>query len=317
MSKETSYLKAGYFYRNMRGLVEHAALLQKLVYLRNVEPHRRCVRFCPTWGLYSSDYASLLPSVRNVLRCFAIALSRKSAVLSGEAAACVLGIPFLENNKLMKTVTVTLPGRMKPPARNQRGEHVTYSSRLLPPEDIVIENGIRVTSISRTFLDFVASGSKENALSFIEAAFYQKRTSKARVARDLKNMPKLAGKPDALALLSMARENSESLYETKARYMIEVAEIFGVESIETQAVVAFTDTTYRIDILINGFLGIEIDGRSKTKNNPEALIEERIREKRIQNRGYVMIRYHPDELTSGFISDIFNLLHNHQKLKAA
>ncbi|GAA1474852.1 hypothetical protein GCM10009621_19650 [Corynebacterium felinum] len=217
----------------------------------------------------------------------------------------------------MKTVTVTLPGRMKPPARNQRGEHVTYSSRLLPPEDIVIENGIRVTSISRTFLDFVASGSKENALSFIEAAFYQKRTSKARVARDLKNMPKLAGKPDALALLSMARENSESLYETKARYMIEVAEIFGVESIETQAVVAFTDTTYRIDILINGFLGIEIDGRSKTKNNPEALIEERIREKRIQNRGYVMIRYHPDELTSGFISDIFNLLHNHQKLKAA
>lgn len=299
-------------YKVMQGLCLLGVLVGELVYLRRGD-HRvaGCVTLCPTWGIAQTRLRGLFPSVRNILRCYTTIISTRSAVLTGTAAACVLGIPFLGNTSNLKTIYLTLPGRMKPPARYQWGAHVTYTARVLPECDIVYENGIRTTSIARTFLDLVVLESEEMAVSFIEAAFYLKRASKTQIMRELMRMPALTGKPRALRLVATTRENSESLYETKARLMIEHANLPCVESIETQAQVSCGGTVYRIDILINGFLGVEIDGRCKTKDNPLALIKERAREKNIQNQGYIIIRYHPDELTSTFITDITRILTNH------
>ncbi|AKK04935.1 hypothetical protein CMUST_02955 [Corynebacterium mustelae] len=304
-------------YEVMQGLCLLGVLVGELVYLRRGGQNTSgCVRLCPSWGVAHDRYVGLFPSVRNIVRCYATIISARSAVLTGTAAACVLGIPFLGNTSNLKTIYLTLPGRMKPSARYQWGGHVSYTARVLPECDIVYENGIRVTSIARTFLDLVVLESEEMAVSFIEAAFYLKRASKTQVMRELMRMPALHGKPRALRLVATTRENSESLYETKARLMIEYANLSCVESIETQAHVSCGGTVYRIDILINGFLGVEIDGRCKTRNNPHALINERVREKRIQNQGYIIIRYHPDELTSAFITDITRILTNHKRQAA-
>lgn len=294
------------------------APFKDVIRLRRIRERSGVFKLCPTFGIMSSLFFSLYPSIRNVLRCYATITAARSAVLTGKAAACVLGIPFLENTTNLKTVQLTLPGNMKPPARSQRSSYVSYTSRVLPERDIVVENGIRVTSIPRTFLDLVVYESEDIAASFIEAAYFYGRATKAGITHEIQHMPALKGKPRALRLLAMTRENSESLYETKARRMIEEADLACITSIETQAEVPCGNTTYRIDILINGYLGIEIDGRCKTAGRPEVLIDERIREKRIQNQGYLIIRYHPDELNSAFILDVVNVLTNcKQKLAAA
>ncbi len=49
-------------------------------------------------------YVRLFPSVRNIVRCYATIISTRSAVLTGTAAACVLGIPFLGNTSNLKTI---------------------------------------------------------------------------------------------------------------------------------------------------------------------------------------------------------------------
>ncbi|GAA1471732.1 hypothetical protein GCM10009621_05210 [Corynebacterium felinum] len=196
---------------------------------------------------------------------------------------------------------------MKPPAKNQRSPYVSYTSRLLPEEDIVEENGVRVTKISRTFVDLVAKEEDEDiAITFIEAAFTQGRITKIQAYADIKSMPSIAGKPRALELLKTAKEGSESLYETKARRLIErvLDRIPEITSVEIQVPV----NQYRIDIVVNGFIGIEIDGRAKTRNNYHALEDERYREKIIQNLGYIIMRFRPEEVDPSLSrADIPNL----------
>ncbi|MDR7354803.1 hypothetical protein CFELI_02610 [Corynebacterium felinum] len=264
-------------------------------------------KLASTQAINSAVFHRLVPSRRNLMRCYAVASTSRSAVLTGRAAACVLGIPFISNTTDFVTVQLTLPGTMKPPAKNQRSPYATYTSRLLPEKDIMEENGIRVTTIPRTFVDLVAKEEDEDtAMTFIEAAFYHRRISKIQAYAEIKSMPSITGKPRALELLATAQEGSESLYETKARRLIESVfdRIPELTSIEIQVPVQ----SYRIDIVVNGFIGIEIDGRAKTRNNYHALENERYREKIIQNHGYIIIRYHPEEVDPSLSrNDIPNL----------
>ncbi|MDR7353669.1 hypothetical protein CFELI_11285 [Corynebacterium felinum] len=297
-----------FYYTTILGLNEPTIPYNHLLNLRkNLKLPPRIFRLAPTRAINFPTFSALKPSTQNLLRCYAVASTTRSAVLTGRAAACVLGIPFITNTKTLPTIHLTLPGKMKPPAQNKRNKHATYTSRLLPETDIIEENGIRTTTITRTFVDLVALETDEDiAMTFIEAAFHTKRITKNQALYELKNMPAIHGKPRAHQLLKTARTNSESLYETKARRLIEHAQHYipEITSIDTQVIV----NSYRIDIVVNGFIAVEIDGRFKTRNNLNALENERFREKHIQNHGYIIIRYHPDEIDPSLTrNDIPNL----------
>lgn len=109
-----------------------------VIRLRRIRERTGVFKLCPTFGIMSSLFLSLYPSIRNVLRCYATITSARSAVLTGKAAACVLGIPFLENTANLKTVQLTLPKNMKPPARSQCISYVSYTSRVLSGRDLVV-----------------------------------------------------------------------------------------------------------------------------------------------------------------------------------
>lgn len=71
-------------------------------------------------------------------------------------------------------------------------------------------------------------------LPFIEAAYFYRRATKAGITHEIQHMPALKGKPRTLALIATTGEDIESLYETKARRMIEQANLTCITSIETQ-----------------------------------------------------------------------------------
>ncbi|WIM70426.1 hypothetical protein [Corynebacterium suedekumii] len=75
--------------------------------------------------------------------------------------------------------------------------------------------------------------------------------------------------------------------------------------------------TYRVDLLINGWLVVEVDGEMKYRGAfgvtpDEAIRRERRREKEIQNLGYVVLRISAADLRdpAGFLTLIADTLAN-------
>ena len=105
--------------------------------------------------------------------------------------------------------------------------------------------------------------------------------------------PRFPGKPAARLAARHASTLSESAPEAYARALLIEAGITDV-----RANVTLTRWRYRVDLLINGWLGVEIDGRVKyddTTFGPasKALLDEKTRADRLGNAGHPLLRYAP------------------------
>ena len=260
------------------------------------------------WWMTKQSYHTLPSHKRLDTHARAVGATRRTGVISGFAAASLLGIGVL-NLHHITTVDVTLPGKAQPPSRSQWPSIVHYRSADLLPEDITIVHGYRVTTPARTFTDICTMHGEAEGLAFLESALhaYDLHYFQAYVARHRSQW----GMVRAQRVLNWALYGIDSVYESYARYLI----ITQLPHISVDAQVVFflqeSENYYRVDLLVDDWLIVEIDGRFKEQGTDTqvktTLLNQNRREHYLENLGYHMLRLHPDELTHHLIPTITHL----------
>lgn len=244
---------------------------------------------------------------RNWLRAVAAGKTATRAVVVSRSAARLLGMWTIGRKE--EVPEVALPsGGIPPRAQVERvRKFVRYRSVYLPESDFYLGDGVRCTTMSRTFIDIARfHGFEEGlvALDYVLAKGFSKE--------DVKSKVKLLGRVRNVGIvwkcLKYGRSDSQSPYESYARAILLEA---GYENISCQVAVG----GFYVDLLVKGKVVIEIDGDSKydgtTYEKPvdEVIVAERKREKVITNKGFVVLRYSPKDLIHNqqqFLNDVSN-----------
>lgn len=245
------------------------------------------VELDPVIWFPADEWAGLTYHEKQWLWVEAAAMTSASAVLVGRSAARKLGMWVISAGE--ERVEVALPSRGSSKERRQSGRYKFHHSSLRADEQLIYE-GHRVTNPIRTFIDIARHH------GFVEgliAADYLLRRGKNRsdVERAIRRMGRAKGIAVARRCLEHAIDNSDSPYESLARALLIEA---GIGPVVAQAQIE----RYYADLLVKGWLIIEIDGEIKYEGNDvdEVLRAERHRQKRIGNKGYVFLRFSPSFL---------------------
>ena len=240
------------------------------------------VELDPVIWFPADEWAGLAYHEKQWLRVEAVAMTSASAVLVGRSAARKLGMWVIAAGE--ERVEVALPSRGSSKERRESGRYKFHHSSLRADEQLVYE-GHRVTNPIRTFIDIARHH------GFVEgliAADYLLRRGKNRsdIERAIRRMGRAKGIAVARRCLEHAIDNSDSPYESLARALLIEA---GIGPVVAQAQIE----RYYADLLVKGWLIIEIDGEVKYEGEDvdDVLRAERHRQKRIGNKGYVFLRF--------------------------
>ena len=242
-------------------------------------------------------YRNLPPWEKAAARAFAVGMTVDKAVVAGNAAARLWGFQTLG---IETTVLCLLPGRSRAASRKQWPRGTMYRSNYLSPQDIRELQGIRVTGVCRTFLDIALDDGVVAAVVAIDSARRQHPAlTREKLMRSAECFPRHRGVKAYRQAIELSIPNSDSAQETRARLIIWEAKLPEIEKVQVQ--VRFNQPNGRyflVDFLINGWIVVEIDGRSKY-DSPElndVLMAERDREKQFTNNGYAVLRINPKQL---------------------
>lgn len=248
----------------------------------------------------------------------AVRRSTKTAVITGFAAADLYGIATLDFKRSMR-VDLVLPEHRKPPSRHQWTNWVSYRSCHLPTEDITEINNTPVVTLARLFVDIIALHDELEGLAFIESVLNNERLvnngyDKKYFQSYLTRNKGAWGMRQAQKVLDMALYSIQSPFETLARWLIiKEPRLRGAEVIPQAVIPTMTADGYkarRLDLLLFGWLAIEIDGQMKytdavaaaaNMSRGEYIQSERKRETLIQNMGYHFIRLRPNQVVTTLI----------------
>ena len=215
-------------------------------------PRGQFVELEPVVWFPDAEWRELRYHERQWLRVEAAAMASNSAVLVGRSAARKLGMWVIPNGE--EPVDVALPSRSVSQSRAQTGRYAFRFSKLRADEQLVYE-GHRVTTPIRTFIDIA------RYYGFIEgliAADYLLRRGIERdaIEKEIRKMGWAKGIGVARKCLEHAIPNSDSAYESLARGLLIEA---GIGPVVAQAQIE----RYFADLLVQGWLIIEIDGEIK------------------------------------------------------
>ncbi|AKK04311.1 PDDEXK family nuclease [Corynebacterium epidermidicanis] len=231
----------------------------------------------------------------------AVGWSSISAVLVGRSAAIVHGLPVIS-----RAWGAELVAELNYPAGKRKGGRqggiagILYRGHHLSERHVHALGDLRVTSKARTVIDCARYEEFENALVIAEGALRQSPKLRAEIEELLKEMKGSPGLPKARRVLQFAGTQSESAAESRAKAQFITAGLHQEHKIKQNPELLIDGTRYRPDFLIDGWLIVEIDGMEKYfgKHLPpdEALRAERLREVKLQNAGYRVLRFGWDEL---------------------
>ena len=260
-----------------------------------------------TQWVATKEYDCLPYFEKLLLHTEALRRSTRAAVICGKAAATIRGIPIL-NLQHDTRVTLTLPGKPHTPSHKQWPVIAHYRRASLPDSDWEEFCGYRITTPERTFADICAIDGELEGLAFIEAALragYRKDTFQ----KYLDDRRGEWGITKARKVLALARYGIDSPSETLAYYL--AVQVYPRTSIEAQAQMSIKKPSglysrIRVDLLLFGWLVVEIDGRIKYggADSARVLFEERARETAILSMGYHILRFHPSELIDKLVPTI-------------
>ncbi|MCT1413905.1 hypothetical protein EKI51_02045 [Corynebacterium sanguinis] len=206
------------------------------------------------------------------------------AVLTGRSAARVLGMWVVSLSP--EPVELALPSGEVPPTY-RRDRSVACRRRCV--DTWVDVYGVRTTPPIRTFIDIARDhGFAEGliAADWLLANGFERDD----LYRELAAAGPMRHVRVVRRCIALATAQSESPYESLARAVLIEA---GVQGIELQVWAG----GFRMDMLIGGWLAIEIDGDVKYSDDPGLTIrQEYERQKSLGNMGFVFLRYSPRHL---------------------
>lgn len=225
----------------------------------------------------------------------------KKAVVTGPAGARLLGIStynWVEKVDLLKQGNGHGYGQSRPYTDR------VYRSSSIDPEQIRTKDGIAHASLIRCFFDSFRYHGRMEALVQIESARYKWNTlTIEELLKRCESLPRAKGLREFRRLIEYSGSTSQSPLETLARDTILTAMAAGelpeVHTVEFQIPfwIKARDGTMqiaRVDILINGYLVIELDGSIKTDGtfgDPDFVTrDERHRETELQNQSLLVRR---------------------------
>ncbi|WP_156230425.1 hypothetical protein [Corynebacterium occultum] len=237
------------------------------------------------------------------VQALAVGRSVHRAVVVGHAAARIRRLPLLPSSGPVELCAI---GKTLPPSKSQWPTNVIYRNWHLPPKNVVTWQGLRLTTKERTLFDVVRTSDLAQGLTTLDAELRTNRESKSSLERKFRAFGRAHGTSRVWRALQHSNPLAESPLESRARAQLIESGLANTHQMELQAPVETTYKTYRLDMLIDEWLGIEIDGSVKYQNKTEQVIRaERLREKQIQNTGIRLLRFSAADLNGeSFIATI-------------
>lgn len=240
-----------------------------------------------------SVYLGLPQWEQHLAVAVAVGLTADRAVVSGIAAARLWG---LGTRSLDPTVDLTLTDS-KPRARKSWPVNTRYRSANLNPDQFTEKEGLRLTTKGRTVADIARWVGLIDAVIAIDSVRRKHRDEPFEELRvEALGPGPFHGRETVRRALELSRPGIDSPLESWARMLLIQADL-GVE-ILTQVRIEDSegDSYFLLDLLVDRWLAIEVDGETKYdgstfgKPTDEVIRAERRREKKLQNKGLVVLR---------------------------
>lgn len=264
-------------------------------------------------------WQELSPWEKSRARAIATGHGAYRAVVVGKSAARIWRLPLLGTTEPTELCSC---GTTSAPSRSQWPKDVIYRNWHLPPDDVQSWHGLRVTNRFRTIFDVIRTSDLAQGLTLLDAEF-QQGGSRTKLERTFRAFGRAHGVKRIWRALAHASGLAESPLESKARAQLLEAGLPEITEIRLQAEITVKGITYRVDVLINGWLALELDGEIKYADDAaHAIRKERAREKRIQNTGLRLLRFghadleEPDGRPSRFITEVTAVLRQSGQLAA-
>jgi hypothetical protein len=176
--------------------------------------------------------------------------------------------------------------------------HLHLHAAALDPDEIVVVDGVLVTSIARTLADLARLLPFEQALVPADAALHRHRVTRAELDATLDRAARRPGNPAARRVLAFARPGADSPGESRSRLAIHRA---GLPDPALQHEVRAPDGRVlgQVDFWWEEFdTAGEFDGRVKYgralrpgQDPGEVVFAEKVREDAIRGDGHGMVRW--------------------------
>ena len=272
-------------------------------------PLRKWPARCKLFGMGTQGELEL---IRTVMK------DRKRAVLTGPAAARWIGLPTLD-----RVTTVDLRFRSGANAYGKsKDPRVIYRSGTVG-EGFLEQDGLAYVKPIRMLFDTFRYYGDLAALVPMEAIRFHYKVSVEQLLYNAESLPRANGIRAFKDLIRFSAGTSQSPLETIGRETVLRADIPEIDKIEFQVAFEYAGPFGEycravVDMLINGWLVVELDGRLKYDGtygaNTEVMLAELERQKQLQSLGLTVIRAGWRDVMSGkLIGDIRRLLRAHPK----
>ncbi|MCS5479209.1 hypothetical protein NYP18_06025 [Corynebacterium sp. YIM 101645] len=261
------------------------------------------VRLCPEMVVEKQRWEGLAGWQQDEARVQAVGLCTHKAVLVGRSAARVHGIPVPGRDEF---VELNLPGRNSRRPRQEWPEQVVYRAASLGQEEITTVKGLRVSTIMRTAVDIARYHGVVAGIVAFDAVLAMQYMSRSRAENMVELLGPVRGISTARRALALADPRSESPLESWGRAQILAADLPGLETLQVQ--VPVLEGRYRLDLLLNGHLAVELhgeikyDGQSTGVDPVMQMKRDRERERLLQNAGFMLVHATYADLVEGRLS---------------
>lgn len=248
-------------------------------------------RLTPEIAIWEETWEQLPPWERARARDHAFGMSADRAILCGASAARIHGLAVAGAGRM---VEMTYLNRNSVRARKFWPPWTVFRSAGLRRDEVCVVEGIRVTAVSRTLRDVARyHGLAAGVVAIDDARRKDSALTIDSLHRTITAGQSYHGVGTVRRAIDLSVSNSDSPLESQARVILVTA---AVGMVQAQVVITVRGRAYRVDLLIDGWLIIEIDGNVKYdgvtfgKAVDDVLRAERHRETQLQNAGFVVIR---------------------------
>ena len=242
----------------------------------------RSGRFSPTATTPDDPRAAALLNAR--LAAIAAQRACRGSVLSHASAAIVHGLPLLGTVPIPPTVTV-------PP--NGTGDLVRASLHraTLDDRDVVVRDGVPVTSVARTLVDLGRSSSTASAVAVADAALHGGMVTGSELDAVVIRCWNWPGIRRAIRAIDLADGRAESPLESVSRLVIRWLRL--PQPVLQQSVGDENGRFVgRLDFYWDALgVGGEADGRLKYRELGLSLVGEKERQEQLEEAGLVIVRW--------------------------
>jgi hypothetical protein len=223
-----------------------------------------------------------------VLAARAATRARADAVISHHAAALLHDLPLLRRPPAIPRLTVN-------PRTSDRGVGAHIHRARVDPDDVVIRDGTRLTSIARTLVDLARLESTRAAVVSLDAALHRHLVTSDEldaIVAGCRNWPGIA---QAVRAIRLADARSESPLESVSR--LELRRLALPVPVLQPDIRTVSGALVRPDFYWDE-LGVagEADGAGKYGSSPTSLLDEKRRQEDLDDSGVVVTRWGWDEV---------------------